>query len=120
MKACDSLLSCNLLTPCFCQSYTTAAALINSVCILTLPPLQVALLEVQPGSNSLSWPWVSRGTAEKGVTKVQAWDIVVPSGSAANSDLARAVAALNYGYSGLIGTAFGNAGKMHGAVIRGR
>ncbi|WIA22673.1 hypothetical protein OEZ86_009641 [Tetradesmus obliquus] len=69
---------------------------------------QVALLEVQQGNPSLPWPWVSRGTAEKGVDKVQAWDIAVPSGTAANSDMARAVAALNYGYSGLPSTAFGN------------
>ena len=66
---------------------------------------------MQPGSPSLPWPWVSRGTAEKGVDKVQAWDIAVPSRAAANSDMARAVAALNYGYSGLPSTAFGNPGR---------
>ncbi|KAF6261957.1 hypothetical protein COO60DRAFT_1458856 [Scenedesmus sp. NREL 46B-D3] len=48
---------------------------------------------------------------QKGLDKVQAWDVAVPAGpaaSAANSDMARAVAALNYGYSGLASTAFGD------------
>jgi hypothetical protein len=66
---------------------------------------------VQQGSSGLPWPWVSRGT-EKGVNKVQAWDIAVPSGTAGNSDLARAVAALNYGYSDLLSTAFGTPGRF--------
>eukprot|EP00775_Hariotina_reticulata_P009083 gene9083-9253_t len=66
---------------------------------------QVALLEALDGTSSLHWPWVSRGKADEGVDKVQAWELNPNSNS--NSDLLRAVAAINYGFSGIEAAAFG-------------
>eukprot|EP00879_Flechtneria_rotunda_P001797 GHRR01001961.1.p1 GENE.GHRR01001961.1~~GHRR01001961.1.p1 ORF type:complete len:2104 (+),score=689.06 GHRR01001961.1:216-6527(+) len=66
---------------------------------------QVALLE---GSDSpaLSWPWVSRGRAEEGVTKAQAWHVAVPTQGSSNSGMTRALAAMAYSYAGIGSDAF--------------
>lgn len=77
---------------------------------------QVALLEALPNGPALDWPWVSRGKPEAGLDKVQAWDIAVPSSdaAAANSNMARVMASLNYGYSGVASNAFGTSGGCAG------
>jgi len=81
--------------------------------------LQVALLEDVDNTAGLHWPWVSRGKLEEGVDKVQAWELDPNRNS--NSDLRRAVTAINYGFSGIESAAFGTAGNgdnvlLHAAV----
>ena len=72
--------------------------------------MQVALLETD--NDALSWPWVSRGKAEEGVSKVQAWDVAVPAKAGSNTDLARALAGTTYSYAGIASNAFGTAGEL--------
>lgn len=75
---------------------------------------QVALLEPSPGNSTLQWPWVSRGTPEPGVNRVQA--VSVPAGGASSSSkdgglLERALAAVLAGYSGGSSSIMSTAGK---------
>jgi hypothetical protein len=65
--------------------------------------VQVALLEPAPGNSTLQWPWVSRGTPEPGVNRVQAVSVPVGGASSSSKDgglLERAIAAVLAGYSG--------------------
>lgn len=76
--------------------------------------VQVALLEPAPGNPTLNWPWVTRGTPEQGIRRVEA--VSVPVGGASSSSkegsglLERAISSVLAGYGGAASSILQSAG----------
>lgn len=87
----------------------TLLGLLHCCCV------QVALLEPAPGNATLNWPWVSRGTPEQGIRRVEALSVPVGGASSSSKDgssglLERALTSILAGYGGTASSILQSAG----------